>query len=416
MNLLRAGRAVATVLGGQLAVQAIGAITGFVIVRAMPVEEYALYTLALSCISVASILADGGLGQATLALSGPRAADPAALARILATAQVWRARLAALSIALAVTGFLYLAAGLGLPWPPVLATAVVIVPLALLQIFTQLGETPLRARGVVGWLQRLHLEAALLRALASLAALALLPVTALLVLATTLAHTWHFGQVRARCRQDGLSGGTPDPALAPHLRHALSRALPGAVYYCLSGQIGVMLVSIFGNTEDLAGLGALGRFGIVYAVLTAVLGYLFTPWFARRTGGGIRRGYLLALGAFAGLVTATLVLVLLLRRPLLGILGPEYAGLEEEFALLMLTGALATLGGAAHLLAASRNVYAPPYSSIACSLVVQVLAILSQDLGTLSGVLRMTIIVNTWTLLLASGHFLLRPMLPQRLR
>jgi len=180
--------------------------------------------------------------------------------------------------------------------------------------------------------------------------------------------------------------------------------------------LGVLLVSLFGNASAVASLGALARFGIVYAVLAAALGFLFTPWMARHTGGGIRRAYVMALGGFGALVAGTLAVSLLLRRPLLGLLGPEYAGLEHEFLLLMLTGAIATLGGAAHQLAAARNVYAPPYSSIASGLLVQVLAILSQDVSTLRGVLWVSVIVVTWQLLLSAGHFLLRPSLPRRLR
>lgn len=416
MNLLRAGRALVTVLSGQLAVQAVGTLVGFAIVRGMPVPDYALYTLALSCVSLATILADGGLGNATLALAGPQAHDPARLGHILATARAWRLRLAALSILLGCTCFLFLGWRLGAPWPSLLVTALVMVPLVLVQVLAQLAETPLRARGVVGWLQGLHFRAALARAVGSALALLHLPATWLLLLATTLAHAWHWRRVNRRCIEEGMADGSPDPALAPHFRHALARAMPGAIYYCVSGQLGVLLVSLFGNASAVASLGALARFGIVYAVLAAALGFLFTPWMARRTEGGIRRAYVMALGGFGALVAGTLAVSLLLRRPLLGLLGPEYAGLEHEFLLLMLTGAIATLGGAAHHLAAARNVYAPPYSSIASGLLVQMLAILSQDVSTLRGVLWVSVIVVTWQLLLSAGHFLLRPSLPRRLR
>lgn len=416
MNIQRASRALLTVLGGQLAVQAVGALVGFLIVRAMPVTEYALYTQALSCLTLATVLADGGIGSATLALSGPRAQDAPALARIMATARVWRLRLAAISLCLAVGVFLFLTWRLATPWPVMLATAPVLVPLALGQMLAHLAETPLRARGAVSWLQGLHLQAALFRGALSVAALLLLPATWLVLSATALAQGWHLRRVLGRCRSEGLADGAPDPALAPQFRHALARAMPGAIYYCLSGQLGVLLVSIFGNAQAVAGLGALGRFGIAYSVLIAVLGYLFTPWLSRRPDAGLRQAYLLALTAFGTMVAGTLAAALLLRTPLLALLGPEYAGLGHEFSLLMLTGALATLGGAAHQLAAARNVYAPPYSGIASCVVVQVLAILSQDVSTLSGVLWMTIIVNTWTLLLPAGHFLLRPRLPERLR
>jgi len=416
MNLLRAGRALLAVLSGQLAVQAVMTLVGFAIVRGVSVQEFALYTLALSCVSLATTLADGGLGSATLALAGPQAHDPARLGRIIATARAWRLRLAAFSILLGVGCFLFLAWRLAVPWPGLLATALVMVPMALVHVLAQLSETPLRARGVVGWLQGLHFRAALARALASALVLLLLPASWLLLLASTLAQTWHLRRVQRRCADEGMAEGAPDPALAPHFRHALARAMPGVIYFCVSGQLAVVLIALFGNTTAVASLGALGRFGIVYSVLAATLGFLFTPWIARRAGAGIRPAYLLALGAFGGLVVATLGAAFLLRAPLLALLGPEYAGLEHEFLLLMLTGAIATVGGAAHQLAAARNVYPPPYSSVASCVVVQILAILSQDIATLSGVIWMTVIVNLWTLLLSAGYFLLCPAPPPKAR
>jgi len=56
---------------------------------------------------------------------------------------------------------------------------------------------------------------------------------------------------------------------------------PHSIYYCLQGQITVWLISIFGNADSVADVGALSRLAVVFSVLGALSSEIVFPAFAR---------------------------------------------------------------------------------------------------------------------------------------
>src|SRR5262245_14591535 len=68
---IRGGLSGALVTGAaQVGLQLVGFITGLVVIRALPVGEYAFYTLAATALGTATVLADCGVSQAVLSSGG----------------------------------------------------------------------------------------------------------------------------------------------------------------------------------------------------------------------------------------------------------------------------------------------------------------------------------------------------------
>ena len=69
----------------EILLKGIGFITGILIVRMLPVQEYALYTLANTMVGTLIVLTDGGVSNGVMALSGKVWQDPRKIRNILAT-------------------------------------------------------------------------------------------------------------------------------------------------------------------------------------------------------------------------------------------------------------------------------------------------------------------------------------------
>src|SRR6266481_1146877 len=68
-------------------VQLVGVATGIVLVRFLTTEDYGLYTIANSVLGALVVLADGGIGTATLGIGGRVWQDPARLGGVINTAR-----------------------------------------------------------------------------------------------------------------------------------------------------------------------------------------------------------------------------------------------------------------------------------------------------------------------------------------
>jgi hypothetical protein len=79
------GKLISLTGSAQMLVQGIALISGIFIIRLLPTEEYALYTLANTMLGTISLLADGGISTGTLATGGKVWQDPVALGKVVVT-------------------------------------------------------------------------------------------------------------------------------------------------------------------------------------------------------------------------------------------------------------------------------------------------------------------------------------------
>jgi hypothetical protein len=237
----------------------------------------------------------------------------------------------------------------------------------------------------------------------------LLAPSALVAMLSVLpAQWWNLWQVRKLSTALAQPAQTIDPEVRGRVLAVVRRVMPGAIYYALSGQITVWLVSIFGTTTTLAEVGALSRLSQALTLVSSVFGVLLIPRFSRLRAGRAhllgRYGQVLGLAFAVGAVTCTAAA--LYPRQILWILGKSYAGLESEVLLQAAVGATSLLAGLAFQLGAVRSVVIKPTLSIPVEILVQLSVMRFLAFDTAAGVLWFALLTAGVQFLMHVGYFL----------
>ncbi len=401
----------------QMAVQAIGFLAGVVVVRSMEPTQYGYYTLALSMAGVAAVLGELGLASAVLALggrllSGPpgamgmAAAQPAAMGRLVADAEALRRRLAVLPVLVVVPACATLLLWQQAEMWQVAALTALVLATAAVQVRGSVVLSVTRLLGRVTMQQKLDLSISLGKLLA-------LALAANLALDATLACVVNLGgaAVALFLMLRAVAPDAQQPIVATgEYRSALwqqvLRQAPNSIYYVLSSQVAVWLIGIFGSTQHVAEVGALGRLSALFAVIGSVTAALVLPYFARRKAGAeLTRGLILTNAFFALLLVLLLTLGWLAPNALLWVLGGHYGGLQAELNWMLAAGALAAWGGTLYSVGCSLGWVMPFWLNAPAGLAATVLAALLVDVTTVRG----SFIINSVTALaglLASAGYL----------
>ena len=331
--------------GAQTLVQGLGFATGILVVRMLPTREYALYTLVNTLLGTMTVLSDGGISSGVMAEGGKVWQDADRLGRVVATGLRLRRLFTFWSLAVWTPVLLFLLRSHGAPWGEV---ALLLAATGAFCWFAFLGSVHGLAPALWQRLrdtQRISIEQNAGRLGGSAAALLAWPNAAMAVGATLAAQIW--ATFRLRRLSGALIGDAQaeDPAVRREVLKIVRRILPVSVYFCLSSQLTVWLISLRGSTTALAQVGALGRLGQIFTLFSAVVAMVVLPRFARLgpVRGLVIRRYLqvMALLGFGGAAVAGLVA--LYPHEALWILGPGYAGLTYEVELATVDPAQAQL-------------------------------------------------------------------------
>ncbi len=92
----------------EIILKGIGFVTGILIVRLLPIQEYALYTLANTMLGTLVIFTDSGISNGVMALSGRVWQDPKKLGVVLATGLDLRKKFALVTLVIATPIIMFL--------------------------------------------------------------------------------------------------------------------------------------------------------------------------------------------------------------------------------------------------------------------------------------------------------------------
>lgn len=396
--------------GAQSAIQLFTFVTGLAAIRLLSIQEYAYYTIINAVLGTMSVLTDGGVAQSVMAQGGKVWNDRAALGAVLAGGRRLRRWFALVAGVIVVPmAFVLLqkqGASAGLALLLILST----VPLFLSSFTGQLYEVMPRLHQSLWALQRIQLATSCVRLLAIVGTLLVLPAAWITNLASGMAQLWSTFRIRGLAKTFADWHRPPDPAASKLMNAQVRRALPGAVYYAFSGQITSWLVSIFGTTEAVAHVGALGRLAMAFNLFTSVFTLILIPRFARMPEHGRSRvltRYWEVQGALLVVLSLVVLAIALFPEPVFLILGPEYAASAGQVTVVAAGGALSVLAGSAYGMAAARGVIVNPALAILYSLIVQTVLIASLPLRTVSGVLWLGALGHATLWLLYAGNFTL---------
>ncbi len=390
----------------QTVVQGLGFLCGILVVRLLPVEQYAFYTLANTMLGAMTILADGGISSGVLARGGQVWRDRERLGAVMATGLQLRRRFAVWSalVCLPLLGWLLWDKGAG--WLTTSMVCLSVIPAFYAALSDTIYQVAPKLHQAVMPLQRNQMEVGAGRLLASGALLFVFPWAFVAILAAGIPRL--IGNIRLRRISVVYAdpGQRPDPQERTQMLKLVRRILPGSIFYCISGQITVWLISVFGTTAAVAQVGALGRFSLLLTLGSSVLSALVFPAFAKLPA---RRGVLagrlsLIMAAVLGAMAASLALVYFASDPLLWILGESYRGLDHALVLSMGGACISTLSGIFFGLGAAREWPSHPALLIGLNVAFIVSGALLFDVSTLAGVLWFNIYVACSQVLANAGN------------
>jgi O-antigen/teichoic acid export membrane protein len=330
---------------GQGTIVAINLVTGFLILRALSISEYAIYVLVSLLQTIGSMGTDLGMSQAVVTLGAPMREDKRSFSSLVASAIRLRKRLF-LAVAPVVLVIAYAILPVEARGAVVGIVAVLLaLAIAWVQQSGSLATAILNANHDSSGLFRAGVSAAVIRlALVSLVCSSMpYAVSAIAInfagAAVNTALLWsrskHFledGEVVARQYTDRLVG-------------FMKPLFPGILYYLVQGQVAIVLLAWAGATVAVAEVGALGRLGQVIGVLAMLNGFFIQPYFAclldRRQFA--RRAAQLGLILAVGCVLVTLSSIVAPSAWLL-VLGPQYRGLADQLVIALLGAQLSVIG------------------------------------------------------------------------
>lgn len=391
-RVLEWGKLISITGAAQVFVQAVGFISGILVIRFLSVEEYAYYTVANTIFGTMVMLADGGISTSVLSQGGKVWGDKERLGTIVSTGLDLRKKFAigSLIVSLPILAFLLLQNGAS--WSLIFLASLTLIPAFYAELSDSLLDIAPRLHQDIPPLQKNQVLVGAGRLLLTVSIVFLFPFTFVALIANGLPRI--YGNIRLRkIAEPYISREKPDREVKKKILASVKKILPGAIYYSFSGQITVWILSILGNTKGLAQLGALGKFGMALSLISAMVAILLIPRFARQKDlkPVLSRLYIQIVVAVWVLLIPAICLVYFFPTYILTVLGAKYVNLELELLYIIIGSALGILCGVVVSLNMSRNWIINPFFSIALSLISIVLGIMLFDVSELRGVLLFNI-------------------------
>jgi len=379
-------------------VQLAGIAAGLLLVRTLPVHEFALYTLALSVTTFFTFLSDLGSSTSLVHFFHRTRREGGDFAPYLLGVLSLR-RLAFLAGTAAVlVAFPRAAAAEGYGTVEIALVTAGIVLTVWCQIHASLGTLALRLADRYGISYRAELAGAAVRLLAVIGLIAASLLSAAPAVFAGLASIATVALLARPGRSEMLPPAAPGFDLRPYRRrvlHYLAPTLPSALYFSVQGPLTVWLAALFGATRNIAEVGALSRLGMIVGIFSSLVGVVFLPRLARVADEGLwRTRYLQFGGALLGVALTLLAAAALLPGPFLWILGESYTGLRRELLLVVASSGISLVGGYVVNVNLARAWTRWQVATVVVEVLVQAALIAVLPLSTTAGVFTLSLLTT----------------------
>lgn len=365
---------------------------GFLCVRILPKPEYAKFTVLFGFLGTLSVLSDISLSNSIIPLIGDRIDDLQWIADYVASLRQISHRLYLIVAPVAILAFPLIVRHQ--PWDWQIVSSMIAI-LLVAAWFARLSG----AYGAVLIVRRDRKRWIWAQQAASLGTLALLLIfwaahwlnafAAILINVSGIVFVSQVYYFRAR-RLLGVRGhGSREKRSA--IVHLALPSMPGAIFYAVQGQISVLLITIFGRTDGVANIGALGRLAQIYTIFTQMNPLLLEPYFAKVSKAQLKSSYFVMLAAASGLCLSITGIAAFFPKLFLSLLGPKYANLNLELLLVVATASIGYFGGVLYVVHCSRRFvyWWSGILTIVLTLILQIIYIWRVNLGTMKAVLTL---------------------------
>ena len=394
----------------QVIVQAVSFISGILIIRLLPAEEYGYYTLANTMLGTMTLLSDTGISASVMAQGGKVWQDRQKLGEVLATGIELRKKFAVVSLLFSIPVLIYLLLFHGASTLMTILISLALIPAFLAALSDNLLQIVPKLNQCIPQLQKNQIMVSGWRFVLSALLLFIFPFTFIAILANGLPRIYGNLRLRKIANQFVDPGQKPDKNVQAEILKAVKKVFPGAVYYCLSGQITIWLVSFFGNSRSIAELGVLGRLAMVLTLFSVVVHTLVIPRFARleENREKLLKRFVQIFSVLTLLGVSVVFLFWVFQEPVLFILGKQYSNLSSELIIFITGSCIVFIWGTVYTLCASRGWIINPVFTIVTNIASLILGIYLFDISTVTGILYLNIFIALIELVYHSGYALLR--------
>ena len=388
------GKLISITGSSQALIQAIGFISGIMIIRLLSTSEYALYTLANTMLGTMTLLSDGGINTGVMALGGKVWQDKVRLGIVMNTGMDLRRKFAVVSLIIAVPILIVFLKHNEASWLMSVLIVASLIPAFFTALSGSLLEIGPKLHQDIGPLQKNQILSNVFRAILLGATIFIFPWAFIAILSGGLPQLWANIRLRKISSNYVDFSQKPDPEIRKEILTVVKKVLPGAIYYCIYGQITIWLISIFGSTTAIAQIGALSRLTMILNLFSVLFAVLIIPRFARlpeHSTDLLSRFYKIQ----AGLLLLSIVIVsfvILFPSEILLLLGNKYSGLNTEFILITISSCLSMVAGVTNSILFARGWVMYPVISIGVSVVAQIVLLFVLDLSNMQNVLLFSII------------------------
>lgn len=340
----------------QGAIQVLTALLGFLCVRLLSVPGYAKYTIFYGAFSALNGLTDMGFTGTLAGLIGERVNDRQVVADYIESIRVLRKRL------------FWIGAPLVFGVLPILVrrqhwSLAVVVSMAVAVIVSTWFSTVSSSYGAVLILLRARSDYYKIQTYAAALRLVLIIGFALChslnvgtavgsnILGSICLAALNYRKAKALLGRQGKSSAI----LRRNMIHLAWPNVPNLFFLALQGQITVVIATVFGQTANIADIGALSRMVQMFAVLGQMNTMLIEPYFGRLSRARLKINYLGTLLLGACCLIAVTTVTALWPGLFLAVLGAKYENLRVEVVWTVATGGISTLNGLLYAMNSARR-------------------------------------------------------------
>lgn len=401
-------------LSGQVVIQLLNFATGFLLLRWLSVTSYAQFSVAFAFQSTLGMLIDLGFSNSIVALVGDRGSDGSIVGHYIRSAKHFRNRMFVVMICLSAVAFPLVTRSQH--WP--LSTQVLLFGAVACSLFFQgwgMYAAPLLINGRIKEFYQAQIIAAagrlfccaLLYEMSALSAW-----TAAWVAAIGLATTGLLYQRKASCLI--AEPNRSDPFINKEMFRYLAPLIPGVMFTAFQGQISIALITIFGHTQSIAEVAALGRLAQFFTVLAAFNSVIIEPRISRLPAAELKKRYIQIVATAIVMSICISTSGFLFPKPILWLLGKNYSHLQLEVGWVVLGSCISYISGVLWTMHSARKWvwWWGSFLYIGLLVLTQTSSMFFLDLSKTINVIYLGVIANLAVLLvhvltgLAGFHFL----------
>lgn len=372
----------------QIWIQACGFLASLILLRALPLEQYAFYTIASGYQGVLTLMSDLALSMSVTTFAASGADDLNKVRNVIRSALHLKTYLAIIAFVILAPVHWYLLYKQNAGW---LLSSVILVPptiAVVFQIRSAIFGTALR---LLDRFDNVFKTEAKIAALRPALIGAVIPFAASATVALTLNSivvaigSWFYAR---EARHAQIKDGVVDKSLVRKIRQLAWLSLPNTVFYCVQGQLPMWIISVFGSTQNVAEVGALSRLGMIIGLGGSFVGTVVAPKFAKRSD--VRSVYKIFFGTVC-IAAASLSLLFaasyVVPELFLMILGPNFGHLGSQLLISVGCQCIAGISAVMFALTSARGWIRLCWLSIPATIAVQIAAAAILPLNTTTGVL-----------------------------